>query len=159
MKPKPTVLFIDDDASMRKVYTVGLAMAGIPMHIVSSAEEAAKVLEEKKIDVVVTDLMMPGMTGRELAAVARQKFPNVRVLYVTGFADTLFTGVNELAAHESFVEKPFGADGLLEATRLLMFGHISDEKPPEDKRDEAGEWSDDRVRTRIVRALRKIKMA
>ncbi|HEX2860793.1 MAG TPA: response regulator [Lacunisphaera sp.] len=72
MKPKPTVLFIDDDASMRKVYTVGLAMAGIPMHIVSSAEEAAKVLEEKKVDVVVTDLMMPNFNGVDLIKAVRE---------------------------------------------------------------------------------------
>jgi CheY-like chemotaxis protein len=72
MKPKPTVLFIDDDASMRKVYTVGLAMAGIPTHIVSSAEEAAKVLEEKKVDVVVTDLMMPNFNGVDLIRAVRE---------------------------------------------------------------------------------------
>ena len=77
------------------------------------------------VDLLVTDLMMPGMNGRELAAVVRKSNPQVRVLYVTGFADTLFKGVNELGPAESFIEKPFGADGMLEATRLLMFGQIS----------------------------------
>lgn len=72
MKPKPHVLFIDDDATMRKVYTVGLAMAGIPTHIVSSAEEAAKVLEEKQVDVVVTDLMMPNFNGVDLIKAVRE---------------------------------------------------------------------------------------
>jgi CheY-like chemotaxis protein len=72
MKTKPSVLFIDDDATMRKVYTVGLAMAGIPTHIVSSAEEAAKVLEEKKVDVVVTDLMMPNFNGVDLIRAIRE---------------------------------------------------------------------------------------
>jgi CheY-like chemotaxis protein len=71
MKPKPTVLFIDDDATTRKVFTAGLAMAGIPTHIVASAEEAGKVLEEKKIDVVVTDLMMPGYNGVDLIEAVR----------------------------------------------------------------------------------------
>ncbi len=72
MKPKPTVLFIDDDASMRKVYTVGLSMAGIPMHIVGSAEEAATVLENKQIDVIVTDLMMPNFNGVDLIKAVRE---------------------------------------------------------------------------------------
>jgi CheY-like chemotaxis protein len=72
MKSKPTVLFIDDDATMRKVYTVGLAMAGIPTHIVSSAEEAAKILEEQKVDVVVTDLMMPNFNGVDLIKAMRE---------------------------------------------------------------------------------------
>ena len=72
MKTKPTVLFIDDDATMRKVYTVGLAMAGIPMHIVSSPEEALKVLEEKTIHVIVTDLMMPKYSGVDVIKAVRE---------------------------------------------------------------------------------------
>ena len=104
--------------------------------------------------------MMPGMNGRELAAVvAPDQFPNVRVLYVTGFADTLFTGVNELGQAESFIEKPFGADGMLEATRLLMFGQISDMEKQADKRDEQHEWTDDRLRAKVVRWLRRWGMA
>ena len=72
MKPKPTVLFIDDDPTMRKVYTVGLAMAGLPTHIVSSSEEAAKILEEQKVDIIVTDLMMPGFNGVDLIKAVRE---------------------------------------------------------------------------------------
>lgn len=72
MNAKPTVLFIDDDATMRKVYTVGLAMAGIPTHVVGSPEEAAAVLEEKKIDVIVTDLMMPKFNGVDLIKAVRE---------------------------------------------------------------------------------------
>lgn len=71
MKPKPTVLFIDDDATTRKVHTAGMAMAGLPTHIVGSAEEAGKILEEKKIDVIVTDLMMPNFNGVDLIQAVR----------------------------------------------------------------------------------------
>jgi CheY-like chemotaxis protein len=72
MATKPTVLFIDDDPTMRKVYSVGLAMAGIPMHVVSSPEEALKVLEEKTIDVIVTDLMMPKYSGVDVITAVRE---------------------------------------------------------------------------------------
>lgn len=72
MKTKPTILFIDDDATMRKVYTAGLAMGGIPTHIVASIEEAGKILEEKKIDVIVTDLMMPNYNGVDLIKAVRE---------------------------------------------------------------------------------------
>ena len=71
MKPKPTVLFIDDDPITRKVYTAGMAMAGIPTHIVGSPEEAAAILEEKQIDVIVTDLMMPKYNGVDLIQAVR----------------------------------------------------------------------------------------
>ncbi len=72
MSTKPTVLFIDDDPVLRKVYTVGLAMAGIPTHFVSSPEEALKILEEKTIDVIVTDLMMPKYTGVDVITAVRE---------------------------------------------------------------------------------------
>lgn len=72
MNPKPTVLFIDDDPTTRKVFTGGLTMAGIPMHIVGSAEEAAKILEEHKVDVIVTDLMMPNFNGVDLIQAVRE---------------------------------------------------------------------------------------
>ena len=72
MTTKPTVLFIDDDATMRKVYTVGLAMAGLRTHVVGSSEEAAAILEEHKVDVIVTDLMMPGFNGVDLIKAVRE---------------------------------------------------------------------------------------
>ena len=71
MKPKPTVLFIDDDPTTRKIYLAGMAMAGLPTHIVGSAEEAGKILEEKKVDVIVTDLMMPNFNGVDLIQAVR----------------------------------------------------------------------------------------
>jgi len=69
---KPTVLFIDDDATTRRVFTAGLAMAGIPMHVVSSIQEAGKILEDKQIDVIVTDLMMPNFNGVDLIHAVRE---------------------------------------------------------------------------------------
>ena len=81
------------------------------------------------------------------------------MLYVTGFADTLFKDLQELGEGESFIEKPFGTDGLLDATRLLMFGQIADGQEPPDKRDDVAEWTDDRLRARVIRILRRLRMA
>lgn len=72
MKSKPTVLIIEDDATTRKVLTGGLAVAGIPMHIASSPEEASSILAEKSIDVIVTDLMMPNVNGVDLIQAVRE---------------------------------------------------------------------------------------
>ena len=71
MKPKPTVLFIDDDPVTRKVYSAALAMSGIPALFTSSPEEAVKILEEKAVDVIVTDLMMPKYNGVDLIEAVR----------------------------------------------------------------------------------------
>jgi CheY-like chemotaxis protein len=156
------LLVVDDEVPVLKLVTRILATDNYEITAAESGEMAVRVMQQpgfQGVDLLVTDLQMPGMNGRELAAVVRQSNPQVRVLYVTGFADTLFKGVNELGAAESFIEKPFGADGILEATRLLMFGQISKMEKQADKRDEAHEWTDHRLRARLVRWLRRWGMA
>jgi len=72
MKAKPTVLIIEDDPTTRKVLTGGFAMAGVPAHFAASPVEASDILAEKPIDVIVTDLMMPGIDGVELIQAVRE---------------------------------------------------------------------------------------
>lgn len=73
MIKKPTVLFIDDDLSTRRVYASKLAMSGFPTHIVSSPEEAVVILEkEGAVDVIITDLMMPNFDGVDLIKAVRE---------------------------------------------------------------------------------------
>jgi DNA-binding response OmpR family regulator len=156
------LLVVDDEIPILKLITRILATDNYDIRSADSGEAAAQMIstpEHPGVDLLVTDLMMPGMNGRELAMIVRGKYPKARVLYVTGFADTLFKDLQELGDGESFIEKPFGTDGLLEATRLLMFGHIAEGLAQLDKRDDQQEWADDRLRSRIVRLLRRLRMA
>lgn len=66
MSAKPHVLFIEDDATTRRIHCGSLTAAGIPTDVVSSAEEALKILETKTVNVIVTDLMMPKYNGVDL---------------------------------------------------------------------------------------------
>jgi DNA-binding response OmpR family regulator len=156
------LLVVDDELPILRLVTRILATDNYDVTSASSGDEAAQMINAPGypgVDLLVTDLMMPGLNGRELAMIARRRFPGARVLYVTGFADTLFKDLQELDEGESFIEKPFGTDGLLEATRLLMFGHIAEGDEPPDKRDDESEWTDDRLRAKIVRLLRRLRMA
>ena len=162
LQERKRLLVVDDEAPVLRLVTRILATDNYDIQAAESGDVAARLVQQpgfSGVDLLVTDLMMPGMNGRELAAVVRKTNPRVRVLYVTGFADTLFTGVKELGPGESFIEKPFGAEGLLEATRLLMFGQIATDKEPADKRDDEQEWTDDRLRAKVVRLLKKMRMA
>jgi DNA-binding response OmpR family regulator len=162
LEMRKRLLVVDDELPILKLVTRILATDNYDVSSASSGDEAARMIEAPGypgVDLLVTDLMMPGLNGRELAMIVRRRFPSVRVLYVTGFADTLFKDLQELGDGESFIEKPFGTDGLLEATRLLMFGQIADRQEEPDKRDDAAEWTDDRLRAKIVRLLRKLRMA
>src|SRR6185503_2888368 len=109
------LLVVDDELPILKLVTRILATDNYEIASASSGDEAAQMIHSAGyagVDLLVTDLMMPGMNGRELAQITRRQYPNVRVLYVTGFADTLFKDLTELGPGESFIEKPFGTDGL-----------------------------------------------
>ncbi len=156
------LLVVDDEQPVLKLLVRILAVDNYEIQSTDSGVEAARLIDApnfRGVDLLVTDLMMPNMNGRQLAEVVRKRYPSARVLYVTGFADTLFSGVQELGDGESFIEKPFGAEGLLEATRLLMFGHISNDKPQSDKREQQEEWADERVRAKVVRLLKRLRFA
>jgi DNA-binding response OmpR family regulator len=162
LQERKRLLVVDDEAPVLRLVTRILATDNYDVTSAESGVAASRVIQQPGfagVDLLITDLMMPGMNGRELAAVVRNANPQVRVLYITGFADTLFTGVKELGPGESFIEKPFGAEGLLEATRLLIFGQIATGEEQADKRENAQEWSDDRLRAKIVRLLKKMRMA
>ena len=92
----------------------------------SGGPEIMKKLEGcPHVDLLVTDYAMPDMQGRELAELVRQKFPDVKMLYQTGFSDMLFENRMELEEGAAFLEKPFTARGLREAARLVLFGSIN----------------------------------
>lgn len=162
LEDRKRLMIVDDELPILKLVTRILATDNYEISSVQSGEAAAELISQPDfpgIDLLVTDLIMPGIDGRQLAVIVRQRFPKVRVLYVTGFADTLFQNLQELGDGESFIEKPFGTDGILEATRLLMFGHISEGQQEPDRREVAEEWADQRLRAKVVRLLRRLRMA
>lgn len=156
------LLIVDDELPILKLITRILATDNYEITFAQSGDAAAELVAAPDftgVDLLVTDLMMPGMNGRQLATFVRQRYPGARVLFVTGFADNLFQDLKELGPGESFIEKPFGTDGLLEATRLLMFGQIAEGHEQPDRREDEAEWADDRLRSKIVRLLRRLRMA
>ena len=70
----------------------------------------------------VTDVMMPQMTGDELARRLRQSHPGLKVLYLTGFSDNLFKEKVTLWEEEAYLDKPCSIKSLLQAVSLLLFG-------------------------------------
>ena len=71
------VLLVDDDLSVGKVLGALLAQAGIEAHHVSSAQDALNVLSTRPVDVVVTDLRMPGMDGMQLLDQISARWPDI----------------------------------------------------------------------------------
>ena len=91
----PVVLVVDDDRGQVALVTSFLRKAGFRVLSANSAILALAALEvageaSAAISLLVTDLDMPGMSGRDFAAQLMAKYPNLKVLYVTGNADVLF---------------------------------------------------------------------
>jgi CheY-like chemotaxis protein len=124
---RKTVCLVDDDPMMLELLARIMQRENVDLLVAGSGREIMETLagHSGTVDLLVTDYAMPDMQGRELADLVRQRFPEVKVLYQTGFSDRLFENRVELEEGASFLEKPFTARGLREAARLVLFGSIN----------------------------------
>lgn len=125
------VLIVDDEAVVVTFVERVLESAGYRQLMTATSGEAALDLCAKKgmPSLLVTDLKMPRMEGDELAAELRRREPDLKVLYLTGFADMLFKNKEVLWEGEAYLEKPCTINGLLEAVSLLLSGEVSADAP------------------------------
>lgn len=123
------VLVVDDDGAVREFTERVLMEAG---YVIASAPDGLSALRKcensEPFDVLLTDFSMPSMDGAELAQRVRSAEPGVKVLYITGYSDALFTKKSTLWDDEAFLEKPCSPNSLLEAVSLLLHGHVSAQK-------------------------------
>ena len=103
----PRLLVVDDEAEIRT-----LVKRALPLFEVLEAENGERALEvilEEKLDLVITDINMPVMDGRELLGRLRSQFPSLRVLAISGFVDA--EEINQLG-FDGFLEKPLSLQDL-----------------------------------------------
>jgi CheY-like chemotaxis protein len=81
-----TVLFVDDDPQVRESMVQLLSLKGFRVLSAESAFEGLRVLTQEHVDVLFSDLVMPGMSGIELAKKARQLRPTLKIMFATGYA-------------------------------------------------------------------------
>ena len=116
------VLLVEDDDDNRELMAEVLTAAGCTVHSVASGPEALRTLSERSVDVVVTDLGMPGMGGLEMARAAKAIAPAVPVLVVTGWAER--DDVERARGREvdSVLLKPVDPESLTEAVAGSVAG-------------------------------------
>ena len=124
------VLLVDDEAAILSFGIRVLERAGYRPKLASHGVEALQVARTmERLDVLVTDLMMPEMTGDELARQLREANPELKVLYVTGHSDRLFENKPLLWEGEAFIDKPFTIASIGQAIALLLYGHVAAPAP------------------------------
>lgn len=116
------ILIVDDDPSQLRIVQHFLERGGQRVMTAGSGTEALEIVRslEEPLLLLVTDVEMPGMTGRALSEELRKTQPDLRVLYLTAYADKLFGKSSLLGDYEAFLEKPVTGPALSEAVRLLL---------------------------------------
>jgi PAS domain S-box-containing protein len=107
------ILVVEDNRDVRAVVTRTLGLAGHEIVAAEHAEQAISALEAGRFDVVVSDVVMPGRSGTELAREIRTRWPEIGVLLVSG--ELRGESLDRLGPHVSFLEKPFSGEELLAA--------------------------------------------
>jgi len=118
------VLIVDDEDGVRRVASRALQMKGYHVLEASGGIEALTFLDAP-LDLLLTDVNMPDLKGDEVARRFRAARPELKVLYLSGFVDALFTDRSVLWEDEAFLEKPFTIKGLLEAVSLATDGRLA----------------------------------
>jgi signal transduction histidine kinase/CheY-like chemotaxis protein len=110
-----TLLLVEDDASVRDFMVEALRRAGYDVRVAGEGGEALRVAEglEGTLDVLVTDIVMPGMGGAELAVRMRERHPEIPVLFVSGYADELHQGGIDGVRGGRYLQKPFTPEVLV----------------------------------------------
>ncbi len=115
------VLVVEDNDLVRMLTVEVLEEIGYQVLQAEDAEEALPILQgDTAIDLLLTDVGLPGMNGEELAAAARQARPELPILFATGFAEIVHIDGSELATRMSMIAKPFSIDALRDKVNGML---------------------------------------
>jgi CheY-like chemotaxis protein/anti-sigma regulatory factor (Ser/Thr protein kinase) len=113
------VLLVEDNPQVQQFAEGLLTDLGCTVLAAHNADEALKLLKSNEIDLVLSDVVMPGTSGVELARRIRETYPKVPVLLATGYSDEILKSGSEFAV----LAKPFGAAELSKAMAAVLRGH------------------------------------
>ena len=116
----PRILLAEDDTSMREYLQRALQRVGYDVQSVGCGTEAVPLLQKDRYDLLLTDIVMPEMDGIELAQKASAMDPDIRVMFITGFAAVALQG-GRTAPEAKLLSKPFHLkDLVLEVDRIFQ---------------------------------------
>jgi DNA-binding NtrC family response regulator len=114
MKGSETILLVEDDQDVRQLTSTILKRQGYNLLEAQSGAEAMLVLasHEGPVDLLLTDVIMPNMSGSDLYELVAEKYPETKVLYMSGYTDNVIAHQGILKKGVKFIQKPFTVQGL-----------------------------------------------
>jgi hypothetical protein len=128
-----TILLAEDEDGVRRLAQRALELHGYRVLPARSGEEAEQIERSHggPIHLLVTDVVMPGMGGRELADTVKARRPQLRVLYMSGYTNDEVVRHGVILAHDLFLQKPFTPGGLVAKVRAAFAGNTELATPSE----------------------------
>jgi CheY-like chemotaxis protein len=118
-----TILVVEDDAAGRELVKRAFEAQGYRVLVAADAREALAIRDtEERVDALVTDLVMPGMGGRDVAAAIAGDRPGMPVLFMSGYSEDFVAERGVLGPGASFMQKPFAPTDLVRRIRALLDG-------------------------------------
>jgi PAS domain S-box-containing protein len=121
-----TILVVEDDSGVRRFVCRVLEAAGYTVLEAGGGEEALEVARSAQIHLLLTDVVMPGMRGKEVATRITAGHPLSKVLYISGHTDISIVNAGVLEAGIAFLAKPFTSQALLEAVDAMFEPAMAD---------------------------------
>jgi CheY-like chemotaxis protein len=117
-----TILLVEDEDLVRKVVARILERAGYRVLIAANGAEAVAIAEQLRgpVDALITDVVMPGISGKEVAARMAGRFPNLKILFITGYTEDEFLRNGILDQGRAIMLKPFSPEDLLRRLREML---------------------------------------
>ena len=118
----PAVLVVEDQEPLRRLIVRFLGRHGIQAFEAANAGQGLSIVHQRagRIDLAILDMVMPGMSGLDLATDLIREYPGTRILYISGHVDSIAMDVIARRSPEAVLLKPFTEQALLERVHQLL---------------------------------------
>ena len=114
------ILVVDDEEALRELVAELLSQKGYRVLCAKNAEQALQIMESTSIDLILSDLIMPGMNGYQLAAMVRKKYPATKILLASGFVEQRNSEKIDQQLYAQMLHKPYNSRVLYRTVRDLL---------------------------------------
>jgi len=120
--PAETILLVDDEAGIRNMFAAVLRRAGYNVVAARNGADAIDAIRAQPVPVrlVISDIVMPKLGGRELFELLRRGYPGLPILLISGYPDGAVAAGDIVDVETQFLSKPFGPDVLLTRVREML---------------------------------------
>ncbi|MEA3361488.1 MAG: cache domain-containing protein [Thermodesulfobacteriota bacterium] len=122
LKGAETILIVEDDETLCAMTKMILKGYGYNILTALNGEEGLKKISNHKgtIDLLLTDVVMPGMDGKKLAGIIQEKHPDIKIIYMSGYTDNAIANYGILEEGLNFIQKPFSRKDLARKVREAL---------------------------------------